>query len=158
MSQIKYLVSAFLLLLLLVLVYFVVDKLSSTEIIAKEPTVINVDTPAKPSFAINAERKSLFYENCATCHALDKVMTGPALRGINERGPWIERKNLVKWVRNPAAMIPKLAYTRELAATFNGQVMPSFSQLTDKQIEDILDYIKTAPTVVPTALPDFVAN
>ena len=89
--------------------------------------------------------KALFNANCATCHALDKALTGPALRGVETRGPWTDRKELVKWVHNPGGYIPSNPYTQQLAAQFNGQIMPSFPQLGEKDIFAILDYIKTAP-------------
>ena len=89
--------------------------------------------------------KAIFSANCATCHALDKVITGPALRGVNERGPWTNRANLHKWVHNPAAFIPTTEYTKNLAASMNGQIMPSFPQLSEKDIDAIFDYIEKAP-------------
>ncbi|RYZ46936.1 MAG: c-type cytochrome, partial [Chitinophagaceae bacterium] len=89
--------------------------------------------------------KALFSANCATCHALDKALTGPALRGVNERGPWTDRANIVKWVHNPGGFIPTTDYTKSLAAQFNGQIMPSFPQLSAEEINAIFDWIKTAP-------------
>lgn len=87
--------------------------------------------------------QQIFQQNCATCHALDKVITGPALRGVESRGPWTNRANLHKWVHNPGAFIPTTAYTQELQKTYN-QIMPAQS-VTDKEIDAIFDYIKTAP-------------
>ena len=89
--------------------------------------------------------KALFNAQCATCHALDKTLTGPALRGVETRGPWTDRKEVVKWVHNPGGYIPTNPYTQQLQAQFNGQVMPSFPQLGEKEIYAILDYIKAAP-------------
>lgn len=89
--------------------------------------------------------KAIFSANCATCHALDKQLTGPALRGVETRGPWTTRANVVKWVHNPGGFIPTTPYTQQLAASFNGQVMPSFPQLGEKEIFAVLDYIKSAP-------------
>lgn len=59
--------------------------------------------------------KAIFSANCATCHALDKQLTGPALRGVEERGPWNNRANLHKWVHNPGGFIPTTPYTQQLA-------------------------------------------
>src|SRR5687767_8897400 len=85
--------------------------------------------------------KAIFNAQCATCHALDKNLTGPALRGVEGRGPWGDRKELVKWVHNPGGYIPTNPYTQQLAATYNGQVMPSFPQLSEADINAIFDYI-----------------
>ncbi len=89
--------------------------------------------------------KAIFSANCATCHALDKILTGPALRGVTERGPWTDPANRVKWVHNPGGFIPTTPYTKDLASQFNGQIMPSFPQLQDKEILAIFDYIAKAP-------------
>ena len=89
--------------------------------------------------------KAIFNAQCATCHALDKNLTGPALRGVEGRGPWTDRKELVKWIHNPGGYIPTTDYTKSLAAQYNGQIMPSFPQLSEADIFAILDYIKEAP-------------
>ncbi len=89
--------------------------------------------------------KAIYQAQCATCHALDKQLTGPALRGVETRGPWTDRKELVKWIHNPGGYIPTNPYTQQLAATYNGQIMPSFPQLSEEEIFSILDYINTAP-------------
>ena len=88
--------------------------------------------------------KQLFQANCQSCHALDKKLSGPALRGVTERGPWGDRKNLYDWVHNPAAFIPTTPYTKTLQAEY-GQIMPGFPQLTNEQIEAIFKFIETAP-------------
>lgn len=88
--------------------------------------------------------KQLFQQNCQTCHAINKNLTGPALAGLEERGPWADRENLYKWVHNPAAFIPTTPYTKALQAQY-GQIMPAFPQLSNQEIDAIVDYINTAP-------------
>lgn len=149
----KYLAYAFLLLTFFTTAAVVVYKLSSVELVAqKRPVIDYVDEPDKATVTVNAEGKSLFSANCATCHALDKTLTGPALRGVNERGPWAERKNAIAWVKNPAATIKKFEYTKDLVIQFNGQIMPAFPHLTDAQIEAILNYIGKS-TLYSTGTP-----
>lgn len=75
-------------------------------------------------------------------------MTGPALAGVETRGPWGERENLYKWVHNPAAFIPTTPYTKALQAEY-GQIMPAFPQLSNKDIDAIVEYINTPPPVAP---------
>ena len=97
------------------------------------------------SFTINAqEGKTLFQQNCQSCHALDKNLTGPALRGFTARGPWGDREEIYKWVHNPAAYIQGNQYTQALKAQY-GAIMQAFPQLTNQQIDAIVDYIETAP-------------
>lgn len=90
--------------------------------------------------------KQLFQANCASCHAINKNLTGPALAGVETRGPWTDRKELYKWVHNPAAYIPTSPYTKELQAAFGGQIMPAFPQLDEKAIDAIVDYVNKAAT------------
>jgi cytochrome c2 len=83
----------------------------------------------------------LFKATCANCHALDKVLSGPALRGVTKRGPWAENKaNFKKWVRNPAAFIPTNQYTIELQKQFR-MVMPAFVSLTDEEVDLLYEYL-----------------
>jgi cytochrome c551/c552 len=90
------------------------------------------------------EGKQIFQQNCQSCHALDKDLQAPALRGVEGRGPWGDRANLVKWVHNPGAFIPTTPYTTELQKKW-GSIMPSFPQFSEEQINAIFDYIATAP-------------
>jgi mono/diheme cytochrome c family protein len=93
--------------------------------------------------------KNLFQTNCASCHALDKALSGPALSGVEGRGPWNSRKRLIEFTRNPAGFIPRTCYTINLQKQY-GSIMPSYSpqtdtsesRLSDKDIHSIYDYIK----------------
>ena len=88
--------------------------------------------------------KALFSANCASCHAINKDLTGPALAGVNERGPWSDKKNLHDWVHNPAGFMAKDAYTQGLKARF-GLVMTGFPNLKDEEIDAIIAYVTTPP-------------
>jgi cytochrome c2 len=44
--------------------------------------------------------KTLFTANCAQCHSIDKVSTGPALRGVEDR--WPDKAKLHAWIHNSA--------------------------------------------------------
>jgi cytochrome c553 len=88
--------------------------------------------------------KQLFAQNCQTCHSLDARLTGPPLRGFNTRGPWADRSKLYAWVRNPSAFMATDNYTKSLKDEY-GSVMQAFNDFTDKQIDDIAEYIITAP-------------
>jgi hypothetical protein len=88
--------------------------------------------------------KQLFAANCQTCHALNKNLTGPALAGLTERGPWGDRKNLYDWIHNPAAFMANDPYTKGLQQQY-GSIMPGFPQLSEKDIDAIVDYVMTPP-------------
>ena len=52
--------------------------------------------------------KALFNSNCASCHKLDKKMTGPALRNVEARlleDEGLDRDWLYKWIRNSNSLI-----------------------------------------------------
>ncbi len=87
-----------------------------------------------------AEGKTLFNNNCATCHAVtNEVVVGPGLKGINERRQldW-----LINWIRNPQKVIESGdKYAVDLYNKFNKQIMPGFGDLTDQQIQSILAYV-----------------
>ncbi len=145
MNQIKYLVYACLMIFTAAILSIFIATLSSNEIIAPLPTTIDVDLPKQDNVMTNSKGGNLFRQNCQSCHALDKNLTGPALRGVHERGPWTNRSNLIKWVKNPAAFIPTTLYTKELQKTY-GAIMPSFSQLSEEEINAIFDWVKELPT------------
>jgi cytochrome c2 len=59
--------------------------------------------------------EQLFKQNCASCHAIDKVLAGPALGGVLNRGPWAEdKKHLYEWIHNPPGFMAKDPYTQGL--------------------------------------------
>ena len=98
--------------------------------------------------------KALFNQKCASCHAIDKQLVGPALKGVEDR--WDDKKMLYDWVRNSAAVIKK-GYPRAVTvyAEFNKVQMTAFPELKDQDIDAILGYINTggAKAAVPGAAP-----
>ena len=86
--------------------------------------------------------KALFNAKCASCHAIDKQLVGPALKGVEDR--WDDKKMLYEWVRNSAAVIKK-GYPRAVAVynEYNKVQMTAFPELADKDIDAILAYINT---------------
>ena len=85
----------------------------------------------------------IFRENCASCHAPDKILSGPALRGVLQRGPWAESdSSFFRWVRNPEAFIPTTPYTAALLKQY-GQIMPAFPHLDSGEVRALRDYLQT---------------
>ena len=88
--------------------------------------------------------KALFSQNCASCHAVNKKLTGPALAGVEDR--WPDKKNLYAWIKNNAAFLKTGdPYANKLYNEYNKTAMNLFPSLTDKDIDAILGYIKTVP-------------
>lgn len=105
--------------------------------------------------------KALFNANCAACHALDKKMTGPALRGVSAKydKPW-----LYKWINNSSAFI-KSGDAKAVAIfeEYNKSVMTAFPQLSTTDIDNIIAYTdekKADPpiTTVVTGAPGAAAS
>jgi cytochrome c551/c552 len=95
------------------------------------------------SFSLQAQDgKALFNNKCASCHAIDKKLVGPALKGVEDR--WDDKAMLYDWVRNSAAVIKK-GYPRavEVYNEYNKVQMTAFPELKDADIDAILGYINT---------------
>ncbi len=89
--------------------------------------------------------KALFQANCASCHAVNKRVVGPALKGVHER--WgNDEAEIIKFVHNSQAYIngnfKNSAYAKKLYEEYNRSVMTAFTALSDAEIKSILDYIK----------------
>jgi len=91
-----------------------------------------------------AQGKRLFKINCAQCHNKNMVddLTGPALKGVKER--WLGKEALLyDWIRNSQAVIATGdPYAKELYTKWNKTLMNPFPNLTDEEIEAILEYIE----------------
>lgn len=144
MEQIKYILYSVLILVGAALTYTVMKPIMfyHSPVTSKASSETKKATSNSPVAIRNTAGKNLFAANCGTCHSLTKQLTGPALANVEERGPWTKREALLKWVNNPGAYIPTTPYTQQLATQFNGQVMPSFPQLSDGEKNQIFDYIK----------------
>ncbi len=94
--------------------------------------------------SVNAQDgKTLFTTNCGTCHKVHAKGTGPALTGVEDR--WSgDRAKIHAWVHNPAGFAKTDPYTTNLIKEY-GSLMTPFPGLSDKEIDAILDYIKSVP-------------
>jgi len=101
--------------------------------------------------------KSLFNTNCAACHKLDKKMTGPALRHVEERllnDEGLDKQWLYAWIRNSSAVIKSGdSYANKIYAEYNRSVMTPYPQLSDAEIENILAYTAQEKTVPAVSIP-----
>jgi len=86
--------------------------------------------------------EALFKSKCATCHNLEKDMTGPKLQGVKQK--WAdagEADLLYEWVKNSKGLID--AGTSKMAAAikdFDFSKMPS-QQVTNEEVDAILDFV-----------------
>lgn len=87
------------------------------------------------------EGKTIFSTRCASCHNVNKVLTGPALAGVNERRSidWI-----ISFVHSSQTMVKKGDKDAvALFEKFNKIPMPDHPDLTADNIKSIVEYIKT---------------
>jgi mono/diheme cytochrome c family protein len=93
---------------------------------------------------------TLFKDNCATCHRVEKDLTGPALKGVEDRVK--DKKLLHDWIRNNAKVLASgNKYFNDLYNKWAKTPMNVFPTLTDPEIDAILKYIADyKPPVVPT--------
>ncbi len=103
-----------------------------------------------------AAGKALFNANCASCHKLDKKMTGPALRNVESRladDEGLDKAWIYAWIKNSAGMVKSGdAYANKIYKEYNGTAMTAFPQLADADIDNILAYTAAeapAPVVTP---------
>jgi len=102
---------------------------------APEPKTI-----AATDLAPTETGKKLFYAKCASCHMVNKDMTGPALKGVEDR--WPDKEKLFAFIRNSEEVIRSDKYARELWLEWNQTAMLPHPDLKDEDIQAILDYIK----------------
>ncbi len=89
----------------------------------------------------------MFNANCAACHKLDKVATGPALRGVADK---YEREWLYKWINNSSELVKSGdAQAVKVFEEFNKVAMTAFPQLSRADIDNILAYTSEQPTTAP---------
>jgi mono/diheme cytochrome c family protein len=92
-----------------------------------------------PSEKVIAAGKEIFQENCASCHKVDKDLTGPALAGVQNR--W-SKKWLYAFTRNNVALrATGHPYANALYEKWSKSAMNVFPNLTDYDCDAIYTYI-----------------
>ncbi len=88
----------------------------------------------------SAEAAATFNKRCTACHTYGKgIKVGPDLKGVNERR---KRDWLLKFIHASSLVIKSGDPTAtSLFAQFKQQRMPDWTDLSDAQITDILNYI-----------------
>lgn len=91
---------------------------------------------------VNSNGKQLFINNCQRCHELNQDKMGPKLAGVV--GRWNnDTAQIVAFIQNSQQLISsgKSNHASQLYSTWNGAEMPSFSNLSESDIKDIVRYI-----------------
>jgi cytochrome c2 len=129
---------------------------------ASEVTAAATATPAAASGGDAVAGKALFNVNCAACHAMDKKMSGPALRGVTGRHA---REWFYPWIANSSAMIKSGdADAVKLWEEYKPTVMTAFPNLSRQDVDNILAYtdepkpVAPAPTTGTAGVPGAVGS
>lgn len=120
--------------LLFLLLLQVLNACSSPEPMPEPKTI------ATENLAPTETGKKLFYAKCASCHMVNKDMTGPALKGVEDR--WPDKEKLYAFIRNSEEVIRSDRYARELWLEWNQTAMLPHPDLKDEDIAALLGYIK----------------
>ena len=124
---------------------FIVSLLfSATPLFAQEEAAAETVAAEAAAGGDHVEGKKLFNQNCAACHALDRNMTGPMLRNVEQRlmdEQGLGRDWLYKWIRNSAGLIASGdSYANQVYNEWNQTAMTAFPLLSDGDINNILAY------------------
>jgi mono/diheme cytochrome c family protein len=95
------------------------------------------------------EAAATFNKRCTACHTYGKgIKVGPDLKGVTERR---KRDWLIKFIHASSLVIKSGDRTAtDLFAQFKQQRMPDWTDLSEKQINDILDYVAiSGPDIKP---------
>ncbi len=91
MNQVKYLIYASLLIAFGFVSISFLSKVYNTFLVNTNSSVVIDPDPATASVP-TSKGKTLFQQNCQSCHALDKNLTGPALRDLQKEDLGTKKK------------------------------------------------------------------
>lgn len=110
----------------------------------------NIESRLPKDEAAITKGRQLFQQHCSQCHMIQYELIGPALASIGNKRPlpWLHR-----FIRNSQEVIRGGdAYAGGLYGRYNNIIMPPFEFLSDREINQMLAYIKQESTMwVPTA-------
>lgn len=139
---------------LLVFLLFSISLIAQEEATVEE-AVAPVQEATDASGGDAAKGKTLFNQNCAACHALDRKMTGPALRNVEARlaeDEGLDKEWMYAWIKNSPGMIKDGdAYAVKIYNEYNQAAMTAFPTLSNTDIDDILAYTAAPPAAAATA-------
>jgi len=126
-----------------------------------------VDLPDNPQLNALNKGKEIFLNNCASCHAIGKVVTGPDLAHMVKRNEAIIEREKASRVRDSEGMHDFLyAFTRNWASVyesssyyraitcFSPSTMTFFEQLSDTDLDNIYGYIENESELRNLPIPN----
>ena len=147
-NEITYILRGLLLFILLITTTAVFTFVSSIKSDKPNEEIVDVAPVSYRTLSTTAIKgKELFKANCAACHSLNKLITGPGLVGVEMR--WPSKKLLYMWINNwQKAVATGDPYANKIK-DFSPTSMSNFN-FSDEEIDSILAYINESagPQVV----------
>ena len=114
------------------------------------PGFCGTQNPSEPRLTGSAsEGKVLFQANCACCHSMDKILTGPALTGSVDRAP--SKSFIEDILLHPKETVRKYPYAKTLSKKYGDDMHMSFAGiLTKKDITNLEIYLTGCSLPVPS--------
>lgn len=139
-SELKYIAKSVLYTCVLIAMIYAACYIFSykkTTAVEKPPVITQDDLKDLPQIV---EGENLFKENCLACHKI-YAKDGSNFQDI-VNGDY-DKKDLYGWIRNSDSVIESgNKYYNAVFNEYNKVQMTSFPNLTDEEIDDIIDYIK----------------
>jgi mono/diheme cytochrome c family protein len=115
--------------------------------------------PENPQLTALDKGKVLFQNNCASCHAIGKDLTGPDLAHVMKRfGPYGGEGSGIShpytFTRNPADVMAHEGYYRCLRKKYGGVMMTAFPSLTNAELDNLYAYIENESDRRNLPVPD----
>ncbi len=108
--------------------------------------------PLSPADSLKLAGKTLFYANCASCHAICAQVIGPELTGVTKKH---KKEWLYAFTRNSQEMIKKGDHEAvKIYKAFNKIPMLSFPSLSDGELDAIYTFIEGQPCPEPPIQTD----
>lgn len=100
--------------------------------------------------------KTIFKENCSSCHKMDAKLLGPPLQNtVEDQGrDWTQ-----KWIYNSQLLIQEGdTHANEIYNEYNQMAMPAYSWLEDEEMSALLDYLEGWKTNQPVDVVEAVST
>lgn len=97
-----------------------------------------VTSSIAPLDSTSALGQPLFSANCASCHAINKELIGPALADVEQRLPF---DTIYLLLQNPKLAVKRSRYLKALTKQYDMEHY-TFNSLTKAELRNVLNYIK----------------
>lgn len=100
--------------------------------------------------------KTIFEQNCTSCHKMDGKLVGPPLQDVVETQG---REWTQKWIYNSQLLIEQGdTHAKEIYNEYNQMAMPSYSFLAEDELSALVDYLEGWKTNQPAEVAEVVST